>query len=159
MKRVFTLLIVSLMFLGGLSANYVKPGDIQTLEYSSVAATTLTSAVSTGWLKTGGLRDLALQLVFVDANSSITRLDWVCVGANDDDTPSGTGTEYTFQTISVSGGTVTYSDYAGQKAVAGSANLSVRVSTIYRWTECTFSSGAGTPASIDTLAIAPRAMN
>jgi hypothetical protein len=157
MKKIFLAVLLTAIT-STASAQYQKPGSLQVMEYTPVSAGPLTAAVTTGWLKTGGFSKLTIEALFVDADSSITRLDWVCVSAIDDSTPTGASATYGMKTISVSAGTITYSSAAPQMAVAGTENFILNMDLNYRWLQCSFSVGAGTAtATVDTMALAIRA--
>jgi hypothetical protein len=138
-------------------AAYKPPGPLKTLEYVQVSATTLTSPVATAWMKVGGYNQLTFELALVDADSSITRLDWSCVSATDDTTPTGSSATFAQKTLSISSGVATYVTLQSQMAVAGSENFIINMPINYRWLKCTFSAGAGTPGAPDTLQIDARA--
>jgi hypothetical protein len=140
-------------------AAYKPPGPVKTLEYTQVPATTLTSPVATSWLKVGGYTRLTFELAFVDADSSITRLDWSCVSAKDDTTPTGGSATYVVKSLILDGATgiATYRTLLPQIPVTGSENLILNIPINYRWLKCTFSSGAGTPGAPDTIQIDARA--
>lgn len=151
MKR--ALIALALMMV----AAYNPPGPLKILEYPQVAATALTSPVNTGWMKVGGYDQLTFELAFIDADSSITQLDWVCVSATDDSTPTGASATFAVKTLTITAGVASYVDLASQMAVTGSENFIINMPINYRWLRCTFDSGAGTPGAPDTIQIDARA--
>jgi hypothetical protein len=136
---------------------YLKPGPVKSTTYTAVAATALTSSVTTTWWNVGGYNRLTLDVVFTDADSSITRLDWICQTTNEDAPNTSLTNAYTIQTIyPTTSGIIIYNTMDARKSVSGSVKFPINIGVSNaKWVRCTFSAGAGTPGALDTIAIVP----
>ena len=138
--------------------SYIPPGNAQRLEYAATPATALTSSVSSAWMGVGGFNNITSYVTFVDADSSITRLDMVIQGSN-----SSTGSPaYNIKAVEIANGIVTvYPTQGGQStentpwryAITGGETYAFPVTTYgFRYIRFTWSVGTGSAGGSDTLA-------
>lgn len=128
------------------------PGPNQYLDYTQLADQALTSPVTTAWYNVGGYNDMALFLKYVDANSSISELMYIC-----QESPDQTNI-YELKSISVASGTLTVDGASWVQSMSGSENWRIRLTPNTKYTRCTFTVTAGTATGVDLLTIDARAM-
>jgi hypothetical protein len=140
-------------------ADYYRPGPLKQVEFTVLEDQPLTSSVTTLWYNVGGYSQFTMEVIFIDANSSITRLDWYCE-SSDDDAPNTTLTNaYRIKTMYVTTtGVIQYTTGYPRMAVAGSEKFPINMGINYKWVRCSFSVGAGSAAAADTLTITGRVL-
>jgi hypothetical protein len=117
----------------------------------------ISTARWTGWVNTGSMRSVAFDILFTDANSSVTSVTMVCESSTASSTANDSGYDLHVLYDSATEGTSTSVPHIWSYTTGGTKRWNWTVTNVpSEWLNCKFYYSGGTPAAADVITVVAR---